>query len=503
MPPGLLRRAASILLALAAVALGIGVAQLPLLWAAILLVVLVVVTATLMNPWVGLWVALLLGPTKPLTDYFVPALPLDLGQLALIITLGSWGLQTAHLRKRRWLGSPITLPLLIFIAAASLSLISALSVGDALKELLKWLQMLIVMLLVVNLEQKRGEAVVLGSILATAIVQALIGIWQFALRGEGPEHFLILDGRFYRAYGTFEQPNPYAGLMGLVAPVCLSLFLYGLQEWLAPALRSGAGEGNAPAFSELIKNLMTWRFARTIALLFLLCLLLSALLMSWSRGAWLGFAAAVIIVLLSWPRRLSQGALLVLIGVAAGYAVLRFELLPPAVMDRLVGFSESVGAVEDVRGLDVTPANYAVLERLAHWQAAREMARHHFWIGVGIGNYQAVYPGYALFNWPLSLGHAHNIYLNMLAETGIIGLAAYLMLWIIILAQNWRATRTATGWPRALVVGLMGTWTHLSVHSMLDKLYVANLHLHIGALLGLLSLIIVNNARESTLDRYD
>ena len=39
------------------------------------------------------------------------------------------------------------------------------------------------------------------------LVQAFIGIWQFGLRDTGPEHFMIL-GRFYRAYGTFEQPNP-------------------------------------------------------------------------------------------------------------------------------------------------------------------------------------------------------------------------------------------------------------------------------------------------------
>ena len=35
--------------------------------------------------------------------------------------------------------------------------------------------------------------------------------------------------------------------------------------------------------------------------------------------------------------------------------------------------------------------------------------------------------------------------------------------------------------------GLLGTWTHLAVHSMVDKLYVNNLFLHLGVLLGLLA----------------
>ena len=40
-------------------------------------------------------------------------------------------------------------------------------------------------------------------------------------------------------------------------------------------------------------------------------------------------------------------------------------------------------------------------------------------------------------------------------------------------------------------IGLLGAWTHLSVHQLVDKLYVANLHLYIGALLGVLSVMLI------------
>jgi O-antigen ligase len=55
------------------------------------------------------------------------------------------------------------------------------------------------------------------------------------------------------------------------------------------------------------------------------------------------------------------------------------------------------------------------------------MARQRPALGVGFGNYEAAYPQYRLMSWPFALGHAHNYYLNLLSETGVAGLAAYLL----------------------------------------------------------------------------
>jgi hypothetical protein len=101
-----------------------------------------------------------------------------------------------------------------------------------------------------------------------------------------------------------------------------------------------------------------------------------------------------------------------------------------------------------------------------------------------------VYPRHALVNWPLALGHAHNYYLNLLAETGIVGLAAYLIAWAVILALTLRALRQTTDLQRGIALGLLGTWAHLAVHSFFDKLYVNNLFLHLGAMLGLIGVLL-------------
>jgi O-antigen ligase len=143
-----------------------------------------------------------------------------------------------------------------------------------------------------------------------------------------------------------------------------------------------------------------------------------------------------------------------------------------------------------VRGVDITPANYAIVERLAHWQAALNMADAHPWLGVGFGNYEIAYDSYRLLNWRESLGHAHNYYLNLLAETGIIGTSAYVALWIGVIGLTLRALRHPDTLARLTAAGLLGTWTYLLLHSLTDNVYVNNLFLHLGIMLGILANII-------------
>ncbi len=474
------------LFGLVGLGVGLALAALPLLWAGIALAVAVLATLTLIEPLVGIGVVLLFATFKPLTDYFVPELPLDIGQIALIVTLGAWLLRRAIRRDIRIPASPLNLPLLIFIGIGGLSLIPALSIGYGIKELIKWLQILAMMWLVQLEAGARRWPLVVGMTLAAALVEALIGIWQFGLRGEGPKTFLILGDRFYRAYGTFEQPNPFGGFIGLTLPIAIALALYSLTTWLS---RWRKDDQNKTREDQQRPHGGTATYVQVVLSGMLALTLAAALVMSWSRGAWLGFGAAALVLAAAWPRRRIVSFTLIGAVIALTVVGLNAHLLPASIATRLTDFTSEVTTNFDVRGVDITTENYAVIERLAHWQTAEEMARYHLLLGVGLGNYEPVYPGYALINWPIPLGHAHNIYLNMLAETGIIGFLAYIGLWCAVFAVTWRVTRSADGWRRAIAIGLLGAWTHLTVHHLVDNLYVANIHLHIGALLGVLAIL--------------
>jgi len=318
---------------------------------------------------------------------------------------------------------------------------------------------------------------VLVMLLLAGLSQAAVGIWQFGLRGMGPEHFEIL-GRFYRAYGTFEQPNPFGGFMNLSLLLALGVVVMLLGEWWQGV--KSARRGISP-------------FAlRPSPLLFLVGVSLlgaaAALVMSWSRGAWLGLAGGLAVFVLFWPRRRWLGIGLLLLTVLLLWGGLTFNLLPAAVAERITNFREDV-TFGDARGVDINDANYAVIERLAHWQAALDMVRDHFWLGVGFGNYEPAYHHYALINWPFPLGHAHNYYLNLLAETGVLGLAAYVGVWTAVFWQTIRLLYRLDNLPRGIALGLLAAFSALAVHHLVDKLYVNNIYIHLGAMLGLLQLL--------------
>jgi O-antigen ligase len=500
---------------------------LPLLEGVAFVGLLAVGLATMIEPFVGLGAALFLGPLKAYLSTEVPQIPAQIGHAFVALALASWLLRGLARRDMRIGHSPLLLPLLGFLGVALLSLWDAIGLTSyGIPELIKWVEIVLIFIFVSEHLAAEIDPLPWGGrphphplggrvranratwrlrwlvivLLSVGLFQAGVGIWQFGLRGEGPEHFAILGGDFFRAYGTFEQPNPYAGYLGLTAALALGVVAEATRgrwvDWCAGRL--GGGDVSQPSASPSIYqsiHLPMYVFSGGAA-----GAMLFSLGASWSRGAWIGFAAAALAMTAALPRRTRWGILLVGTLVIGGVGLYASGRLPASFTARLTGFGQDI-RLEDVRGMPINDANYAVIERLAHWQAALSMFRFDLWTGIGFGCYEAAYPMFALINWPIALGHAHNYYLNLAAETGLIGLVGYVVLWGVVLWRTWQVTRRARGLARGLGVGLLGVWMHLSVHHLLDNLYVNNVHLHIGVLLGLLAFVI---QRTDQLDlRYD
>jgi O-antigen ligase len=146
---------------------------------------------------------------------------------------------------------------------------------------------------------------------------------------------------------------------------------------------------------------------------------------------------------------------------------------------------------------EITDGNFSVLERLAHWQAGMRMFNTSPWIGLGIGNYGVAYARFASPHWYDSLGHAHNLYINFLAETGIFGALAFLVLWASAGLFAWRQSRSNDPLLRSLAIGLIGTIAYLSVHSLFDNLFVQHLQLQLALLLGAVAALMPEGLRNA------
>lgn len=433
----------------------------------------------LIEPALAIILMLVVAPLKTLieTELSWP-LPLDIGQLSFGLVVGVWLfkkiLQRTNLSSH--IRSPLFIPLLLFLLITGFSLPAAYSLSAGLREWLKWTEMVVLVAIALDM-QARWQWLVFGVILA-GVIQALVGIYEFQ-GGSGAAHLWILDYQYFRAFGTFGQPNPFGAFMGLVLPLAIGTtwgyLTIAWQKWQS-----------APSQIRL-----RWPNLLQLILLnaSLSLVIVVGLLVSWSRGAWLGFGVAGSVILWLAPSQRKHGNIAVALGGLSFGFLWLLGLLPAAITDRILSFTEDFRGFGDMRGVVISDENFAVVERLAHWQTALDMAAHRPLLGVGFGNYEAAYPDFALVNWEFALGHAHNYYINLLAETGVLGLFVYLLLWLAIFGWTWQTLQRSTGIERGVTLGLMGVWVHLSIHSLVDKLYVNNLFLHIGIMLGLLAIL--------------
>lgn len=444
---------------------GAAIALVPSPMSALALGALVLLALSVYSPFALFAALLVLSPLRTLIQTEAPlSLPLDIGQILLLLFAGVWGVHRL-LHSRRILTFRITalaLPLGLFVLWGLMSWLWAWSLTAAITEGIKWVTILLVAVFVYYHAGSGRWRLFVAALVIAATANAIVGIYIF-FGGSGADHLLI-GGRFFRAFGTFGQPNPFGGFMGIIFPLSLAVAVDYGHLWY--------------------KHRQAQHAAVCAAALACAGLIAAALVMSWSRGAWLSVIGAVFVMGILLPRRLIHSFFLFVALSALGLIIWTSGVLPASIAQRISSSTEEFFAFEDMRGVNITTENYAVVERLAHWQAALNMAQAHPF-GVGIGNFNAAYAPHRLLNWPQPLGHAHNYYLNVLAETGIIGLAAYLVFQgsTLLFAARGRAHPSAS--VRYLAVALVGSWVYVSLHSVLDNLYVNNVFIHVGVLLGL------------------
>ena len=271
--------------------------------------------------------------------------------------------------------------------------------------------------LVSGIESRRQVRVLLGVLAGVGAVVSLYGFFQFLNPGYG---YAWLDDEmfdFTRVHGTLGNPNVLGKYFLLVIPL------------------SFAGM--------FISRTMQGRlyFLGTSGLM-CLCLVLT-----YSRGAYLGilFAAAVFLLLLD-RRFLVPGILA---------AVLVLLAMPEAILMRFF----SIGDLGD------TSTSY----RVFIWMGTVSMLRDYWFSGVGPGEaaWDLVYPAYAFHM--IVAPHSHNLFLQIMVDAGAPGLVVFLG----VIYQYFKASfaalrRRVQGEQRILIIAAIAAIVGFLVQSMTD-----------------------------------
>ena len=227
-------------------------------------------------------------------------------------------------------------------------------------------------------------------LLSVTAVTVILGLYQ---KGSGITYPLpvqpFADGKLVGFFGYHIHAGGFLSVVGILT-LCLILF------WETPARTK-------------------------IVLAVLLSIFAAGVLFSMSRTYYLSSLVMlpVIFIRKGWRHAVAGTALLVvLIAVALSFS--------PAIKDRSLSI------------IDVN-RNISNVERIYLWNVARDIICDHPVTGVGFrqwGNRLPDYAGKYAAEWkfsPAALHHAHNVYLNTASETGLVGLALFIVFWFGLL----------------------------------------------------------------------
>lgn len=316
--------------------------------------------------------------------------------------------------------TPLDWPVALFAVATVVSLFSLLGPGaDPDAQLVGLIKaaggFLVFFLTVQSLEKRHDLWLVLGAILATGLIQAVATVIP-AVTGTHP----ISEAT--RSTGTTVDANVFAGYLILIIPLLIAagvVAFYHRRRWTLAA----AGAATVIYGAALIATL--------------------------SRGAWLGIVAGTVTLAVLLPRRRKPIAILAAC-VLVGFA--------------LAGFA---GPIAARLGLSSDAATF--LARVPIWVAALQMLVQHPAFGVGLHSFGAFVGSY---NPHLHVSQAHNLFLNIAAELGIIGLAAFGIVVVVLFRTLARVRRNASSSrDRIVAAALVASFTAFFVHSLFDVSY--------------------------------
>jgi putative inorganic carbon (HCO3(-)) transporter len=377
---------------------------------------------------------------------------------------------------------------LAFLVVCSLTFFTTVSKGITLRYIYEILSYTLLFLVIANnFRETASIKIGVATILAAALLVTLYGLYQRyyslemtrryveAVMQSGRQEMLLGvplgPGILHRlesprVFSTFIYANAYAIYLVFVGSLTVG-WMWSMGSRMKKLARDSTEHlfgSSATSVGDRIGNCLRGIGGLSLLLLFLLsCVLIPwNLWLTYSRGGW-ACACVVVLVLIAAGFRMRRrvrvekvAALVLLAALAVAMLTAANAICAEMVPMREISFSERLHDM------------LSVSQRVSYWRGALAMIRDNPWLGVGWGAFQKAYPRYmVLGGHPVKL--AHNNYLQVWAETGIVGLNAFVGLWLVFFYTFWRKLRdVAEDNMRGIVCGLGAGIIGFLAHSYRD-----------------------------------
>ncbi len=320
-----------------------------------------------------------------------------------------------------WTRTPVDLPGLGWLVALALASAFALDPAGSWPRVTKGLLVVLVPVAAYHAREEATARRAVAVLFVSAALAACFALARFIAQGPAFPN---------RVKGAVGHPLTYGGQAMLLAAVATAIAMRCRGRWRVGALG-------------------------------LLAILIPALAGTYTRSAWIGYLVAVVVIVAFTRARW-------LTGFAAALALLA-TVLPGAYRARAFSIFD--------------PHSPWNTERLHMWGAGLRMFRDHPWTGVGLQDLHSIYERYKSPGAFEPAGHLHNVYVQVAASMGVIGLIALAAILGGLVRAAWRGFRAmGEGWGAAFKLGVTAALVGFLVsglfewnfgdEELLDLLYV-------------------------------
>lgn len=343
----------------------------------------------------------------------------------------------------QWLKHKQNILLVLFFIFMSLSLInSGQYIGTSLRALfIKWGKYIILSLIIQDsIRQRKTLYIYVGILIFSAGLVAISGITQFFggvefLRGR---QAMVFKGGLRSITSSFNHPNGLGAYLIIPFTLCVAF----------------------------LKSPSILKRRLYCLILFLVIILGFVIFHTCSRGTWFGVLAALIAMLFISRRFITAIPLIIFCGII---------LFIP-------GFREIFSSIFQFGGDS---------SRFLYWKGAVSMFAENPFLGKGVGTFMARFSTYIP---NIRISYAHNCYLQIMAESGIFSLFAFLG--FIFLALNNAIKKFFSEHDPILLGGACGLFGFL-VHSFFEvNLYSLPLAVLFWLWIGIISVLGSERAAE-------
>ena len=329
------------------------------------------------------------------------------------------------------------LPFMLFIL---LSALKFMEFSLMVKEVVRWLELIVVYFLTINLinDDKKVRVILYSMIMTTAVVS----IWGIINYLGG---VITIDGR-YGASSFFGHPNALAGYVNLIIPVLFGMLMTGTLLWERITLGIIT-----------VLSIITW-------------------FLTFSKSGWLSLILTMILVLFLTKVKKRAAFLLAML-----FAIFTIVFLSSDIKSDFMTRLQSTFATVE-RRIDIYPTGF-------------NMVKDDLFFGIGVGNYPLIIKKFPV-GTEFKHTNLHSLYLQIFVEAGLMGLCAFVF-WLTGIIKYLMSALKSLEKSRDydLFVGLMGGVIVYLFSNLANVLTVHGIHLQWGIILGLA--VVLTQFRES------